>query len=37
MMTALRFFYKVTMGRRDALEMIPLAGPPPMAVSRPNG
>lgn len=27
-MTALRFFYKVTMGRRDALEMIPLAREP---------
>ena len=28
MMTALRFFYKVTMGRHDALEMIPLAREP---------
>jgi integrase/recombinase XerD len=28
MMTALRFFYKVTMGRHDALEMIPLARAP---------
>jgi integrase/recombinase XerD len=27
-MSALRFFYKVTMGRRDALEMIPLAREP---------
>src|SRR5882672_193487 len=27
-MSALRFFYKVTMGRRDALEMIPLAKEP---------
>jgi integrase/recombinase XerD len=27
-MTALRFFYKVTMGRHDALEMIPLAREP---------
>jgi integrase/recombinase XerD len=27
-MTALRFFYKVTMGRNDALEMIPLARQP---------
>jgi len=28
MMTALRFFYKITMGRHDALEMIPLAREP---------
>jgi len=28
MMSALRFFYKVTMGRQDALEMIPLARQP---------
>ena len=28
-MTALRFFYRVTMGRPDALEMIPLAPEPP--------
>ena len=27
-MSALRFFYKVTMGRHDALEMIPLARVP---------
>lgn len=27
-MSALRFFYRVTMGRRDALEMIPLAKEP---------
>ena len=27
-MSALRFFYKVTMGRHDALEMIPLAREP---------
>ena len=28
-MSAVRFFYKVTMGRQDALEMIPLAPEPP--------
>jgi site-specific recombinase XerD len=28
-MSALRFFYKVTMGRHDALEMIPLVPEPP--------
>jgi integrase/recombinase XerD len=28
-MSALRFFYKVTMGRQDALEMIPLVPEPP--------